>query len=821
VKHQPHSLMSLELRLRRATAGLITRLMTRVTTRVTTRVRARVALPLLCGIAASVATVATAAPPRDKLYMLVPDTSSATLNSWQVKVWLDSAADEGVQIQPISDAELLAQCTPTLNCAAAVSRYGGLILPDSAHIRASAAVVAAVKSYANLGGKLMLVYDAGALDENGFYAPTDTSRFSDLAGVDYVKYISLRDKVVGFGQVVGTKARLEDLGFAPGKYSTYVPPAGLASGSFATAFVPSGVTDPGGTKAMAEAVAARASKGIDDGTSSLRPNRPVSLRTLLGLNAEPLGPVKYGTRVTAAGRFTDLLIIDNKSKRLPEHVSAIFDKGLKKTIELALPPVTTDDLAPQTISGYGFGPLNYFHFVTLPLTPAGGYSGTPYLTSPEHGLVAGVRQAGSGQVLFVNMPLGYMKAIGTDSAPMQGFLGHFARDLVGVVTTSVQPRAVGGMIYNWHIDDGDDLLSDSKFLLDKTDSFTRGPYSLHFTAGPDVINYGDRAGINLNNDAAARDLVYRLGRIGTKWAGKKGLPVQHALGSHGGWIHDCWGAEASKVQTINEANAYLPFCGSAGTSALTLSGMLKKNFDAIENAVGFRLREYSSPVGNTPTWAVNWIETHKPDVVAMYLVADVGSAMLRSWRATPDSTAFNPLSARLSTRIWTSPVSPFGKYATWEEFSDFGIDTPTASQWLLDLQSYVVNHRTNRMYYNHPPGARSSKTPIDAILDRSERLQNLDRFKFYTMSELADFSERRVNSRWSCSGCGSGGIATFTAAHATSLEDISWMLPKATYLQPSVVSGHASISADSSTWIVTAEGGTALTFRAAQKSGTP
>jgi hypothetical protein len=782
------------------------------------RIAARAALPLVFTAAT---TAALAGPHRDKVYLLVPDKSAATVSSWQVKVWIDSAADEGVPLELVSDADLLAQCTAALNCAAAAGRYGGLILPDSAHIRASDAVVAAVKSYANLGGRVMIVYDAGALDAQGLYALNDTSRFSDLVGVDYVKYTSLRDRVVGFGAVVGTKARLESLGFPPGKYSTYAPPASLASTTFSTAFVPTNAADPGGTKAMADAVSKRSTKGIDDGSPGIRAKRPVSMRDTLGLNAEPLGPVKYNTRVTHAHGFTDQLATDNKSKRLPEFVSALLDKDLKNAIELALPPVTADDQLLQTISGYGFGPLSYFHFVTVPLNLQVGYTGTPYLTSPEHGLVAGVRKTGSGQVLFVNMPLGYMKAIGTDSSPIQGFLGHFARDLVGIATTSVQPRAVGGMIYNWHVDDSDDLLSDTRYLLDKTDTFERGPYSIHFTAGPDVVDYGDRAGINLNNDAAARDLVFRLGRIGTKWSGKQGLPVQHALGSHGGWIHDCWGVEASKVQTIAQANTYLPFCGRAGTAALTLTGMLQKNFDAIENAIGFKVREYSSPVGNTPTWAVNWIETNKPDVVAMYLVGDVGSAMVRSWRATADSTPVNPSAARLTTRIWSSPIAPFGKYATWEEFFDFGITMPVSSQWLLDLQSFVVNHRTNRMYYNHPPGARANKTAIDAILDRSERLQRAGRFSFYTMSELADFSQRRVTSTWSCAGCGSGGVATFTATHPVTLDDISWLLPKASYLQPTVAAGSGTVSSDSATWIVTAEGGTSITFRATEKANAP
>lgn len=771
------------------------------------RVAARATLPLVFGLSSA---TAIAGPPRDKVYMLVPD-DYMTSTTWQVKVWQDSAADEGLQLVLVTDTQLLAAGSD------AAARYAGLILPDSAHIKASDAVVAAVRQYANLGGKVMLVYDAGALLDNGFYA-FGPSRFSDLAGVNYVNYSTLIDKVVGFGQVVGNKARLESLGFPPGKYGNYTPPTSLVATTYSTAFVPTSAADPGGTKVMADAVSKRWAKGIDDGSPNIRAKRPASLRTLLGLNSEPLGPVKYSNRVTAVGNFTDLLVLDSKSKRLPEHVSALLSSDLKKTYELALPAVIADDLLPQTLSGYGYGALSYFSFVTLGLDPAkpplSGYVGTPYLTSPEHGLVAGLRSQGSGQVLFVNIPLGYHKAIGTDSAPIQGFLGHFARDIVGVASTSVQPRAVGGMIYNWHIDDGDDLLSDAKYLLDKSDTFERGPYSIHLTSGVDVINYGDGNGMNLAGDPRAKDLVFRLGNIGTKWTGKKGLPVKHALGSHGGWIHDCWGDQASKVTTIAAANSFYPYCGTPGSPALTLTGMLQKNFDAIENAVGFKVREYSSPVGNTPTWAVNWLESNKPDVVAMYLVADVGSAMVRSWRATSTDPT-SPQSSRLTTRIWSSPVTPYGKYATWEEFSEYGVNLPYASQWLVDLQSFVVNNRTNRQFYNHPPGARGNKSPIDAMLDRSERLQAAGRFKFYTMSELADFSQRRVNTQL-ISSSGSGAT-TISASNPAGLDDLAWLLPKARFKQPSI-SGNATLSGDSMNWIVIAEGGTNLTFTAAEVS---
>ena len=38
---------------------------------------------------------------------------------------------------------------------------------------------------------------------------------------------------------------------------------------------------------------------------------------------------------------------------------------------------------------------------------------------------------------------------------------------------------------------------DQRNLLDQTRVLNRGPYSIHFTAGPDVINFGDGNGINL------------------------------------------------------------------------------------------------------------------------------------------------------------------------------------------------------------------------------------------------------------------------------------------------------------------------------------
>lgn len=728
-------------------------------------------LPALLGLAGA---SALAAAPRDRVTLLVPD--GADRSTWQVQVWTDGAADEGIAMELITDSQLLAMGSR------AASQIAGLVVPDSAHIRASAAVVAAIKQYAYLGGKLMLVYDAGVQDENGFFPLTGNSRFADLVGVDYVFWNNGLGAatMVGFGPVVGTKARLDSLSMPPGKYLPYVPPASLATTTNTTAFVPTSQTDPGGSGNMVDMLRRRAEQAIEDGSADVRRRRPQALRSLLGIGIEGAGTLRFGRRLSGASTAVDRHVFD-LLQRGYDSVDAEISSNGDSWIDSSSPYYKTAakaaaDAALNTISGYGYGPLGYYHYVTT-----GTFPGQVYLSSPEHGLVAGQRSYGSGQLLFVNLPLGHFKALGSDSAPLHGFLNLFARDQVGIASLSVQPRARGGLVYNWHIDDGDDLLVNTRALLDRTKVLNRGPFSIHLTAGPDVINVGDGNGMDLNNNATSRDLVQRLGNLGRyayQFSWQK-LP-EHALGAHGGWIHDYWGLMA------NEQN--LP----------DLTPLLVQNFDAIERVTKRRITEYSSPVGNTPVWAVRWLEAR--GVRAMYLVGDLGTGMVRSWRA----------GQRLTNKLWTSPVAPLGRYATFEEFDEFGISDAVSGQWLLDLQSFAVNHRTNRMFYNHPPGAAGHLNPVNVLLSRGEKLRNDGQFSWYTMTQLADFSQRRVETNWSSST--SWGMTTFSASHPKTLDDMTWLLPKASYSMPWVTWGYGTVRSDNKNWIVIAEGGTALRF---------
>ncbi|BDT69931.1 hypothetical protein os1_41230 [Comamonadaceae bacterium OS-1] len=706
----------------------------------TRRRLAAVSLALVALTAASAPV--WAAPSRDNLTLLIPD--NAALNSWQVQVWTDAAAEEGIQIKTITDSAFLALGST------ASAKIAGLVMPDSAHIQASNALVAAVKQYVSSGGKLMLTYDAGALNDLGFYDASGKSRFSDMVGVDYVQYETLRERVVGFGPIVGSKARLTNLLVPPGKYLPYVAPTAAAA---TTAFVPTSRLDPGGAEVMRPMVEARTRRSW----------------------SQPFNPLRYDQRVAAA--TPSMYLPSSYPYRYSDDVGATVDSTgsywQEKPTGWVSTQLTEDDKSLQTISGYGFPALSYYYYVTT-----GTFPGNVFLSSPEHGLVAGERSYGNGKVLFVNIPLGYFTAIGTDGMLLHGFLNHFARDQVVMPQISVQPKGVGGLVYDWHVDDGQALIPDYGYVMGQWFMQGKGPFSVQFTAGPDVSVIGDGLGMNLANNPAGQAVV--------RAAGAYRGSLTNEVGAHGGWIHNIFGINANETN----ADTYLPW--------------VQANVGVVQNIMGKKSREYSAPQGNNPLWATKWLETY--GIVGMYTVSNTGTAATREWRS----------GARVTNKLWAMPISPLGTTATFEEFDEKGITNGTSAQWLLDLQSFVVNNRTNRLFYNHPPGARDHLNVVKTFVQRAEGLKNWGRFNWYTMAQIADFNQRRIQTTWSSNSY--YGYSRFTASNPDSLTDITWLLPRSRYGYPYVTSGWATVDAyDDTNWIVTARGGNNLSFKAYER----
>ncbi|KWZ37453.1 hypothetical protein WS72_20965 [Burkholderia savannae] len=685
----------------------------------------------------------------NQLLLLVPDT--LTLPDPRVSAWLDSAQEEGLQIKLITDSQFM-------QAGATLSQYPGLILPDQVHTVADDTLVTAIQNYALNGGKVMLVYDFGVLNSAGFY-PVPKSRFSSMVGVDYVLYSQLLGNTIGLGNVTGMSSWLRTIQVPPGKSMAWT----TTSSSTTTSALLSAAT----------------------GTTSAATTGTATSGTLMYLSASPSNPgglqgynhsawFGYTLPKDGKGTFTSTApkltgFVTGKPVKSGTYSASSLTTSTSTTLTgtastlLTTAGTLTDTL--EGISGYVYGFLTYPSFVTQ-----GTYTGTTILTSPSFGLVSGYNTYGNGGVLFVNLPLAYLDGQ-TDGMLIHGFLHYFGTGLLSLPSLSNLPRARAGLVFNWHFC-AEDQIQPAQ-TLKNLGVWANGPFSIVFTAGPDEATFGDGDGINLDYNSTALNLVrYFLSR-------------GHHVGSHGGWIHDYWGAYASE------------------TDQSTFQQYLVMNHQAVMTATGMPDVEYAAPEGNTPTWSVNWLEANGFN--GYYFTGHTGSEPTRAYRN----------GALLNPGLWAYPVMPFGKYATFEEFQQYGVSTTDITNWYTNLINFVVANRTSRLIYAHPYGASFYPTVLTSIFTQANALKLLGQFRWYTMSDITNFDRSRLNVAWSATDMGASWA--FHASHPTSLANMTWLLPKAKYGMPVVTQGSASVDySDPTNWLVIAGAGTSLTFTSAK-----
>jgi hypothetical protein len=400
------------------------------------------------------------------------------------------------------------------------------------------------------------------------------------------------------------------------------------------------------------------------------------------------------------------------------------------------------------------------------------------------GIGAAQRRQGSGGVLFVNLSLGYLKGE-TDAMLMHGFLRYFGGTVLGMPRLSDHPNAIGGLVFNWHVDSAEAL--DPMATLAAQGVWDNGPFSVHMTVGPDTVSGGDGLGLNVTgNPAAAQWIPYFLGK-------------GHQVGSHGGWDHDIYGLG------VNESNR-----DDVAVGTFTFLDLLKFNKRDIEAIAGpgFAVVEYSSPEGNNPHWAMDWLES--TNHTGYYFLGHTGTGPTRAYRPPVSDSSGLP-GDMLNPKMWAFPLNPMGCYATFEEFEAFGVDPTAVINWYGTLIDFVVKNRTTRLIYAHPPGAADYPSVVNAIFSYAQSKGT--QFRWYTMAELAAFEARRLGVEWV-----EGGTATARVFEATSplgLKDVTWLLPKSSYSKPKIGTlTTAVLTSDNVNWIVMGTGGTRLTFTA-------
>ena len=576
----------------------------------------------------------------DAIFLLLPD--SVNEKDIRVQVWLDAASEEGFHLQIVRDSALL---DPMFQMHAP-----GLIVPDQIHRQANDALVGALHRYVEQGGALMLVYDACTWDLHDRYA-TESSRLSDLSGVDYALYDRFGTDSILSGNVWGSPQAMQDLDIPPGAYA----------------------------------------------------------------------PLK------------------EKGQSSP----------LKRAALRSGPHAGDDD---QVLVGYLYGELEYPSFQTTRQ-----YRGKTLLQT-TNGLVAGEKEHGAGRVLFVNLPLGYLKTR-TDGMLLHSFLHYFSEDMLQMPHLANVPDGIGGVVMNWHIDAASALKPLA--MLRKAGIFNNGPFSADFTAGPDVDEFHDGKGLNLQNDNESKFWVRFLVDRGDE------------VGSHGGWIHNYFGRNLSD----SNQEAFQQY--------------LDLNKKTIEDSAGRPVREYSAPLGNQPEWVTRWLE--KNNVVAYYFAGDSGMGPTRVYRDN----------GRDGDRIWAFPILHFGTEASLEEMHMGSIPEAAIHNWLINVADFTSREHVIRLVYSHPLGASRYIQTLQTWFDHTRQLASEGRFRWYTMSQVANFLNDRQEVTWSFQH--QRGDSVLSASHPRTLEHQTWMFPDSKYTKPSVMKGSADIRDQDGYWIVAAK----------------
>lgn len=572
----------------------------------------------------------------DSIVLVLPDNLISE-NRIYAQAWEDAAKEEGVRLHAVTASEFARHGLD------GERTYSGVILPDTVHRSMTTAFVNKIRQFVEGGGALMQVYDAGILNENGFYEQ-GASRLSSLAGVQYGFYTTLRNNMEHRTTVSGLPAVMVDLHIPPGRW--------------------------------------------------------------IGKNGRAV------------------------------------------------------------LSGYGEDTLRYPAMHT-----SGSYDGRVLMLADDNSVIAGERKVGKGRVLFVNLPLGYLK-LRTDGVLLHGFMHYFADRMLEQPQLSPAPDGVGGLVLNWHCD--------ARICIDATDSlikdgvFKRGPFSFHITAGPDQRQFNDGRGVDLANNPAFADVVRGLMRDG------------HQIGSHGGWIHDWFGLNVSED---NQAS---------------MEVYLQKNADAIRQLTGKSQTEYSAPTGNQPEWATRWLDERQ--VKAYYFTGNIGQGPTRTYRG-----------GRRDEHIWSFPVQTYGEFSTIEEAYMANIPEPEIAAWLTSLVKFAANTGEIRLIYFHPPGAVRYLRAIDALLETADGEEARKRFRWRTMTQVADFAERRERTVWRLAS--DKNDVRVLAENDDSLDQLTWLFPADRYERPRVENGQGRVTVADGRWMVTAAPGKKIVIAAALRAG--
>jgi len=359
------------------------------------------------------------------------------------------------------------------------------------------------------------------------------------------------------------------------------------------------------------------------------------------------------------------------------------------------------------ISGYQYGNLEYpiARVEILPDFKEEDVFAFAITTDGEKYPAIVFKKYGEGNLLYTNLPLGYLKGY-VEDLPLRAVLRTFLFKVSKIPHLVNTPSGKGGLVINWHVDanldwEGIPFMEKNKLLRRNIQ------YSIHITAGDSCYQPGDGCGFDALGKG--RPLVENLARYGI-------------IGSHGGWFHD-WFANNLRTGKFGpqEEEEYI-----------------KKNKDALESIVGYKIIEYSAPAGVHPQPVTTHI-LEKLGFVSYYYTGDAGSS--------PNRTFVK--GKMVSDKVIAFPIIPFGKEGvSLYELKIANIPSEKVEEWLCEIVDYVIKNRSIRLFYSHPYNAVEYPKALSSFIDYAEKKASKGELNIKPMSYFARFLIRFLKTQY-------------------------------------------------------------------------
>ncbi len=364
---------------------------------------------------------------------------------------------------------------------------------------------------------------------------------------------------------------------------------------------------------------------------------------------------------------------------------------------------------------------------------------------------------GKGIALYVGFPLGYLKC-SSDELLLRSSIRYFLFRRVKIPHLMATPGGKGGVVMNWHIDSNAEwiylpLLKKKGYFRDSL------KYSFHITAGDYDVEVGDHKGFDASGKG--RKIVEMLMPYGV-------------IGSHGGWAHDWFaGKVASGEFKEKEIETYIA-----------------KNNKSLEEITGYRIEEYSAPVGVHPQPAATDV-LERLGMIAYYYTGDQG--------AGPNRTFAN--GKKVSDRVIAFPVTNFGHIVSLEEMKRNGKTPKEVYQWLTGVADYAADHRVVRLVYSHPNDVKYYPKTVSDFLDHLSSLQRDGKIRVETMTYYAKFLLRFLKTTFDFTY--DGPLVSVRIKNPEGLHQVTVAIPKGRFDKPGSSPPGTSFDEDENYFYVT------------------